>query len=70
MGLSQIFLIYIDSVISVSINENSDEYEKYFRLSKISITNGLFNTYDSYIKKKYEIEINYKALKTVKNYFN
>lgn len=70
IDLSEIFLIYIDKVISASIDENSDEYEKYFKLSKISITNGLFNTYDSYIKKKYEIEINYKALRTVKNYFN
>ena len=70
LGLSEIFLVYIDKVISTSIDENSDEYEKYFKLSKISITNGLFNTYDNYIKKKYEIEINYKALKTVKNYFN
>ena len=67
IGLNEIFLIYIDKITSVSIDENSDEYEKYFKLSKISMTNGLFNTYDSYIKKKYEIEINYKALKTVKN---
>ena len=70
IGLNEIFLIYIDKIKSVSIDKNSDKYEKYFKLSKISITNGLFNTYDSYIKKKYEIEINYKALKTVKGYFN
>ena len=68
--LSENFLIYIEKIISASINENSDEYQKYLKLSKISITNGLFNTYDNYIKKKYEIDINYKALKTVKNYFN
>jgi len=64
------FLIYIDKVINTSISEDSDEYEKYFRLAKLSITNGLFNTYDNYIKKRYEIDINYKALDTVKNYFN
>ena len=68
--LSENFLIYIEKIISTSIDENSDEYQKYLKLSKISITNGLFNTYDNYIKKKYEIDINYKALKTVKNYFN
>jgi hypothetical protein len=70
LGLSEIFLIYIDKVIIASIKENSAEYEKYFKLAKISMTNRLFNTYDSYIKQKYEIEINYKALRTVKNYFN
>ena len=64
------FLIYIDKIINVSINENSNDYEKYFKLSKIAMTNGIFNTYDNYIKKKYEIDINYKALTIVKNYFN
>jgi len=68
--LTKNFLIYIDKVIDVSINEDSEDYEKYFKLAKISITNGLFNTYDKYIKEKYEIDINYKALNTVKNYFN
>ena len=68
--LTENFLIYIDKVINVSINEDSEEYEKYFKLSKVSIMNGLFNTYDKYIKEKYEIDINYKALKSLKNYFN
>ncbi len=35
----------------------------------MKITNGLFNAYDSYIKKRYKIDINYKALDTVKNYY-
>ena len=42
--LSENFLIYIEKIISASIDENSDEYQKYLKLSKISITNGLFNT--------------------------
>ena len=70
INLTENFLIYIDKVIDVSINQDSEDYEKYFKLAKISITNGLFNTYDKYIKEKYEIDINYKALKTVKDYFN
>ena len=28
------------------------------------------NTYDDLIKKRHEIDINYKTLDTVKNYFN
>ena len=64
------FLIYIDKIMNVSISENSNDYEKYFKLSKIAMTNEIFNTYDNYIKKKYEIDINYKALTMVKNYFN
>ena len=64
------FLIYIDKVINVSINDSSNEYEKYSKLTKVAITNALLSTYDKYIKEKYEIDINYKTLKTVKNYFN
>ena len=32
------------------------------------MTASLYNTYDLYLKEKYKININYKALETVKNY--
>jgi len=70
INLKENFLIYIDKIVRVDISEKADEYKKYFNLSKIKITNELFNTYDIYIKKKYKIDINYKTLDTVKNYFN
>ena len=70
INFAENFLVYVDKITDVAINENSKEYKKYFNLSKINITNELFNTYDNYIKKKYEIDINYNALKIVKNYFN
>ena len=50
--------------------EKTDIGKKYFNLAKIKLASELLNTYDSYIKKKYEMDINYKALDTVKNYFN
>ena len=68
--LTENYLVFIDKITDVYIDENSDEYKKYLNLSKISITNELFNTYDNYIKEKYKIDINYKALKTIKDYFN
>jgi len=70
MAFKEIYLIYIDKIHNVSINEASEDYEKYMRLSKIKIANELFNTYDNYIRNKYKIDINYKALNTVKSYFN
>ena len=33
------------------------------------MVNNLYNTYDAYLKNKYEININNKALDAVKNYF-
>ena len=70
LGLTKNFLVFIDKIENTSINQKPDEYKKYLNLSKVRITNNLFNTYDSYLKKNYKIDINYKALNTVKNYFN
>ena len=70
LSLFENFLVYIDKIENVSIEESSDEYQKYLNLSKSKIINELYNTYDNYIKKRYKIDINYKALDTVKNYFN
>ena len=30
---------------------------------------NIYNLYDSYINKKYSVDINYKAAEKVKNYF-
>ena len=68
--LQENFLIYIEKINHMNIDKKSQEYEKYFDLSKIKLASELLNTYDGYIKKKYEMDINYKALDTVKNYFN
>jgi len=70
LNLSENFLIYIDKIENVTINNNSEDYQKYLDLSRIRIVNELYNTYDNYIKKRYKIDINYQALNTVKNYFN
>jgi len=68
--LTQSLLVYIDTVENVKIEDNTNEYKKYFDLSKAMITDALYNTYDNYIKAKYEIDINYQALEVVHNYFN
>ena len=70
IAMTESFLIYIDKIKNVTIDEKSDSYKKYLRLSGLKLSNELFNTYDSYIRKKYKIDINYKTLKAVENYFN
>ena len=69
INFSENFLIYIDKIENVSIDENSENYEKYFNLSKAKMMDDLYNTYNSYLENKYEININYKALDKAKNYF-
>ena len=68
--LTKNFLVYVDKIENVSLDANSDEYQKYSDLTKNKIKNELYKTYDKYIKEKYEINIYYQALNTVKNYFN
>ena len=70
INLSENFLIFIDKVENVTINENSEEYQKYLDLSRGKIVKELYNTYDNYLNEKYKIDINYQALDVVKNYFN
>ena len=70
IAMTESYLIYIDKIENVTIDEKSDTYNKYLRLSRSKISNELFNTYDAYIRKKYKIDINYKTLNTVKNYFD
>ena len=69
IGLSENYLIYIDKIENTSIDKSADDYKKYFNLSKNKIENSLYNTYDTYLTNKYKININYKALDRIKNYF-
>ena len=64
------FLIYIDKIENVKIDNNSKEFQKYLNLSRKRIVNDIYNTYDAYLRKKYKVDINYQGLDLVKNYFN
>ena len=50
------------------INQDSEEYDKYAKLSQTKMTTGLYNTFDRYLKRKYKIKINEKALDVMSNY--
>jgi len=69
LGLHESYLIYIDEIENTSINENSENYKTYYDVSKVKMITDIYNTYDSYLKYKYNININYQALETIKNYF-
>jgi len=69
IGLSKNYLVYIDKITNSSIAESSSDYEKYYNLSKVKIISSLYNTYDIYLGRKYNIDINYKALDEIKNNF-
>ena len=67
IGLSESYLVYIDKIKTVTVKKDAADYETFFNLSKFKMISGLYNTYDAYLKSKYEIEVNRKALQAVKN---
>ena len=69
IALTESYLIYIDKIENKFIDENSDDYKKYFELSKAKMVNNINYTYDSYLNSKYKIKINYNALDNIQNYF-
>jgi len=70
IGFSKNYLIFIDKIENVTIDESSEEYQKYLDLTKSKIVSDLYNTYDNYLSSRYKIDINYQALDEIKNYFN
>ncbi len=69
LDFSENYLVYVDKIEKVSIEENSNEFEKYLKISKNELRNELYNTYDYFLKMRYKIDINYQALDTVKNFY-
>ena len=69
IGLNEIYLIYIEKIENSNISKNSKDYNEYINLSKNSIIKDISNTYDSYLQKKYEININQKVFKNIISYF-
>ena len=67
MSLSEVYLVYIDKVENVTIGKESEDYRKYSNLAKAKMITNLYSAYDSYLKKKYEVEINYNAFDNLKN---
>ena len=67
--LSNAFLVYVKEIKNKNIEKNAKDFDTYFNLSKTELMSSLYNSYDVYLKNKYKIDINYKALDQIDNYF-
>ena len=63
------FLIWVKEIQKTSLNKASDEYDKYYYETIIGLKNNIYSSFDHYINQKYKVEINYKTLERLKNYF-
>ena len=62
-------LFYVEEIKNVNINESSNNYNKYFLQSNLKLISSIYSSYDLFIKEKYNVEINYKTVDRIKNYF-
>ena len=69
LSMKENYLINIKKINNKLIKKDSEEYKKYANLSKSQLANSIYNTYDGYIKNKYNININYQALEGIKSNF-
>ena len=69
INLEEKYLVYIDNIENASISKNDEKYKEYQNLSKVKLISNLYNTYDLYLKNKYKVDINYKTLDRINNYF-
>ena len=67
--ISENYLVFVNRIENIEIKKDSDEYIEYTNLYKTNTVNSLYDSYDNYLKNKYKIEINYKALETAHSYF-
>lgn len=63
------FLVWVKEIQKPSLDKTSGEYNKYYHETIIGLKNNIYSSFDHYINQKYKVEINYKTLEKLKNYF-
>jgi len=63
------FLILVKEIQKTNLDKTSDDYDKYYYETVISLKNNIYSSFDHYINQKYKVEINYRTLDRLKNYF-
>jgi len=63
------FLILVKEIQKTNLDKTSDEYDKYYYETVISLKNNIYSSFDHYINQKYKVEINYQTLERLKNYY-
>ena len=68
-NFSKNFVVFSKKTMLESLNKDSKDYEKYLVKAKLSIASKIYTTYDIGVNKKYNVELNNKAIERIKNSF-
>ena len=55
--------------IRSSLDESSDDYEKYEAKARLNLINKIYKSYDDSVNQKYKVELNKRTIDRVKNSF-
>ena len=61
------YIIFAEKTEKLKFNQSSTDYKKYRAKAKLSLANEIYSTFDKAINEKYNVEINQKVLKRIKN---
>ena len=65
--LTKNYLILAEKTEKLLFDKNTKDYKQYKTKAKFNLTNQIYNTFDKTINDKYDVNINEKVLKRVKN---
>ena len=68
-NFSKNFVVFSKKTKLQSLKKDSKNYEKYLAKAKLSIASKIYTTYDVGVNKKYNVELNNKAIERIKNSF-
>ena len=66
---NKIYLVKIKNYEDIELKKDSDEFKSYISKENTNNRNAILKSYDIFLNDKYKIDINQKAINTVKNLF-
>jgi peptidyl-prolyl cis-trans isomerase D len=65
--LTKNYIIFSEKTKKIPFAKNNENYKKYKSKAKLRLANQIYSTFDKTINDKYNVEINQKVLKRIKN---
>ena len=67
--LTKSFLVFIIKTEYKTLKKESNEYEKYEAKARLNLINKIYQSHDSNLNTKYNVELNKRTIERVKNSF-
>ena len=65
--LTKNYIIFSQETEQLPFNDKIKDYNKYKSKAKLNLTNQIYSTFDKAVNNKYDVEINQKVLRRIKN---